>query len=55
MQPQLWAYQLPIILLSLRNTIHQDLNFSQSETVLGHKVRLPGTLFLQTENPTAPP
>ena len=34
-----------MILLSLRNTIHQGLNFTQSEAVFGHHLRLPGTLF----------
>ena len=39
------AYDIAII----TNTVHQGLNFKQFEAILGHKVRLPGTLFSHIE------
>ena len=46
-----WVDDLPLILLSLRNTIKEDLGYSAAELVFGAPLSLPGQYFSSSRDP----
>nr|CUU99444.1 hypothetical transcript [Hymenolepis microstoma] len=47
-----WVERLPIILLSLRSTVKEDLGCCPAELVFGTTIRLPGEMFVHSQDRT---
>ena len=48
--PQRWYHNLPLVLLSLRNTPKAEIECSPAELVFGQTVKLPGQFTITSEN-----
>lgn len=49
-----WSTSLPLVLLSLRATLKQDLHCTHAETVFGASLRLPGRFVTDSESSPCP-
>jgi cleavage and polyadenylation specificity factor subunit 1 len=49
--PHYWLEKLPLILLSMRSAVKEDLNYSTAELMFGVNLRLPCDLLVKNHNP----
>ena len=49
--PNCWYYNLPLVLLTIRNTIKQEINYSPAELTFGKNMVLPGDFSIADSTP----